>query len=140
MLLNNFLSEPRYAYTIAKIAIVFQTVLTVCIGSLLLLTIVTPIYPKNLLISLLLLDILFVFAHLIYRKSYTGPKIILKPFEKKIIIYHILSSILALSLTLYIVCTGIDITYEWMCLALASWIFSLVTGIIFFYKKYGHYF
>jgi hypothetical protein len=139
MSFKKFLSESKYAFLVAKIAIIFQTVFTVCIGSLLLTTIITPTYPKILLSFFLLFDILFVFLHLTYRRLYTGTKIVLKPFEKKVLIYHIISSMLALGITSYIVFAGIDNAYEWMCLALASWIVSLISGIIFFYKKYSSY-
>lgn len=137
MTFKHFLSEPHYAFVIAKIAIVFQTILTIIIGTLLVLTVNAIEYPWIFLTSALLVDLLFVCTHLLYRGLYTGQKITLKSFEKKVLIYHVISSILALIITGYVVIIGIDTAYELMCSALASWLTSLVSGVIFFYKKYG---
>lgn len=136
MTIKKFLYEQKYAYLIAKIAIVFQTTLTLIIGTLLVLLVCNINYPEIFLSGALVVDMLFVCTHLSYRGMYTGPKVTLQPFEKSTLIYHVISSVLALSLTSYIVLGGLDVTYERMCLALASWFVSLVTGVIFFYKKY----
>lgn len=133
---KEFLYEQKYAYLIAKIAIVFQTALTFIIGALLVLLVCNINYPEMFLSGALVVDVLFVCTHLSYRGVYTGPKVTLQPFEKSALIYHVISSVLALFLTSYIVLGGLDATYELMCLTLASWFVSLITGIIFFYKKY----
>lgn len=136
MTLKKFLNEQRYAFVIAEVAIIFQTVLTASISALLLLTVYDIRYPEFFLKVALLTDSLFVCVHLSYRVLYCGPKISFKRLEKKVLIYHIISSVLALSLTAYIVFRGIDNAFEVMCLALSSWGVSLVTGVLFFYKKY----
>ena len=136
MVLKTFLNNARYSFVIAKIATVFQTVMTLIIGFLLLLAVNGISYSWNLLIFSLLLDISFVCIHLIYRGSYSGKKVELRNVEKHILLWHVISSLLALFITSYIAFGGLQNTYEWMCLALSSWIVSLVSGVIFFIKKY----
>ena len=136
MIIKGFLNEQKYAFVIAKVAILFQTLCTLSIGTLLIRGVATGDGSHALLSSVLALDILFVCIHLSYRSFYTGPKITLLRFEKNALIHHIISSILALSVTLYIIIAGLSTMYELVCLSLASWTISLISGIIFFYKKY----
>lgn len=137
MTIKEFLHEQRCAFIIAKVAIIFQTLLTVSISTLLIISSNASSNLISFLQVLLVLDIFFVCTHLSYRGMYTGPKVILLQFEKRVLIYHIVSSILALFLTSYIVVLDFTVAQQFICFALTSWIVSLVTGVIFFYKKYS---
>jgi phosphatidylglycerophosphate synthase len=134
---KNFLEKAEHSRTIAKVAIVVQTVLTCVISLLLVLLIVNIAYPMWWLTLCLFIDVLFIAAHLSYRVLYHGQKIKIGRKGKKILFVHVVSSLFALSITLYIVIVGIDTAYEWMCFAMSSWVASLFSGILFFMSKYA---
>ena len=131
-----FLKNKKYTFTIAKLAVGIQSFFTLIIVILLLCTISSIPYYPYLLVSFLGMDIVFVCVHLLYRVLYSGQKVLLTKFEKQILSGHIVASLLALSITSYTVIHDDTFLYTLMCVALSSWIVSLMLGILFFVKKY----
>lgn len=136
-MLQRFLSEQRHAFTIAKIAIVFQTVATTIIIVLLFISTTSATTTHTLLSKALVADILFVICHLIYRLLYTGPRSILKKEDTNILAIHSILSLLALIITTAIILNDISYTnHALMFAVIMIWIVSLIFGILFFLKKY----
>ncbi len=134
--MKKFLHNEIYAYRIAKLAIVFQSIVTICISSLLICTILSIEAPRMLLQWLLSVDIIFVAFHLCYRVTYSGPKVNLTIHEKRILALHIASSLMALALTLFLLKKEMAREMVYLLFAILMWILSLVFGILFFLKKY----
>ena len=133
--MKNFLGSESHAFTIAKIATVFQVCATAIISFSLMCSFYGTRNLNLLLTTTLLLDILFVIAHLTYRTLYYGPRIKLTSIERTIILVHAISSIAALTLT----CTLLMVTITTMLYAyitLTLWTISLISGVLFFIKKY----
>lgn len=134
-MLQRFLSEQRHAFTIAKIATLFQTAATTVIIVLLFLSATSTI--TTLLGTVLVADILFVICHLTYRLLYTGPRSILKKADKNILAIHSILSLLALIVTTVIILNDIShIGHTMIFAVILLWIVSLVFGILFFLKRY----
>lgn len=138
MVTTPFLEDQKYTFLIAKIAIVFQTVATSVISMLLLLMVCTVSFPLWILVLALTLDSIFVCCHLSYRVLYRGKKIVLSSSEKKILGVHIITSLVALFVTLFIVLNTLTISFVVLVTALISWCISLISGVVFFYKKYKY--
>jgi hypothetical protein len=137
---QHFLENEKYTYTIAKLAILVQSFLTVgiCISIFGMMKGVTAF--EVLLIVLLTLDILFIICHLTYRGMYRGLKVVLKRNERNMLLAHILCSLLALVYTFLYMYARTDqgkviVKPE---IALSLWTASLVLGILFFFKKYSN--
>jgi hypothetical protein len=134
--MKQFLHNEIYAYRIAKLAIVFQSLITICVSGLLIGIILRIDTPHMLLQWLLSLDIIFIALHLSYRVSYEGPKITLRMNEKRVLALHIASALMALTLTLFLLRKDMHTEMVYLSFALLTWILSLVCGVLFFLKKY----
>lgn len=136
MIFKKFLEDETHAFSIATIAIIFQSVLTACIG-IFLVAYLTGILSSLLILTwLLYIDVAFVLLHLAYRGLYRGPKVLLKHHEKKILLAHILSSLIALFMTFYFMYNGAEGSHFVIYLILLVWGLSLLSGVIFFKRKY----
>ena len=136
--MKKFLATEAYAVMIAKITIIFQSTLTLLITTLLLLVLGGRYEFTYLLTTILWLDIIFVVIHLLYRGLYTGKKVILVRNDKIILLIHILSALLALGLTFGLLQYGLqEISQEFVCITLFTWVTSLVFGIMFYLAKYN---
>lgn len=135
---RTFLKEEKHTFSIAKLAVFVQSFLTSVIGTLLIFEIIDVPYSEYFLKVALTVNILFVCTHISYRLMYRGPKIHISRLERNILMTHIIASLGALISTAYIFLQGIDVVYGWICVILASWVVSLVSGILFFIKKYKH--
>ena len=124
---KDFLKNEKYSYFIAKIALIFQSLITFLIILLL-------IFPLSLeyINTLLILDVVFVAIHLIYRKLYRGIKLPLEKTQKLAMIAHGGFSILALFLT-FIFTSNYNLN---IWIVIGAWIISLTLGFVFFIKKY----
>ncbi len=131
-----FLENKAHTFTIAKIAIIFQSMLTILVCASLLTMLTSTTFPRDLLLWLLYADCLFVVLHLTYRIAYRGPKVALTRNEKKVLILHSLSSLVALCLTVILVKQWLQIGMYYAPLLLSLWLISLTSGIIFFKQKY----
>jgi hypothetical protein len=131
-----FLENKAHTFTIAKIAIVFQSTLTVLISSSLLTILTRATFPLDLLKWLVYCDGMFVVAHLSYRAAYRGPNVALQRSEKKILVLHSMSSLLALCMTGFMVKQGSQVGFYYIVVLLSIWVISLVSGVIFFKRKY----
>jgi hypothetical protein len=135
--MKGFFRNELYALMIAKIAIIFQSVMTMIISISLFLMIYTKIRAEILIIVCLYLDTLFVITHILYRKLYSGRRIILGKNDVVILLVHIMFSLLAIILTFFLI-FNMSYIYDhaFMWLVLLSWIMSLVLGVIFYTRKY----
>lgn len=133
---TTFLEKQNNALLVAKIAIIFQSVITFCVSILLVCSIFNVTYPSFILKDLLILDILFVAIHLSYRSLYSGPKVILNAQEKSILIVHVITALTALTLTIILVKNALAVGFLFTWLTLMVWEVSLIFGILFFIKKY----
>lgn len=129
-----FLENPRHAFTIAKVAIIVQSFFTPVIGLLLVEKLLMVQYFISTLQVFLLLDCAFVITHLTYRTLYRGTKVQLERDAKRLLLGHVITSLLALGLTFLIVKENLTALYVWV--ALVSWCVSLVLGVMFYSKKY----
>ena len=135
-MLERFLSEQRHAFTIAKIAIVFQTVATTIIIVLLFISTTSATTTHTLLSKALVTDILFVICHLIYRLLYTGPRSIIKKEDTNILAIHSILSLLVLIITTSITVRDMSHTSHTLIIAvILLWIVSLIFGILFFLNR-----
>ncbi len=130
----SFLENPRHAFTIAKVAIVAQSFFTVVISLLLIEKLFRLRYFVSTLHMFLLLDCAFVVIHLTYRALYRGTKIQLEKDAKRLLLGHVITSLLALGITFLIVQKNLSALY--VLIALVSWCVSLVLGVMFYSKKY----
>lgn len=133
---NNFLKNQNYAFLIAKVAIVFQSVVTLLVCTLLTLSLFGITYPYCMLQGLLIMDIIFVAAHVSYRVLYNGKKVILSNLEKRILLAHILTALTALTMTIILVKNTVLMKTMFTWITLMTWEVSFIFGILFFMKKY----
>lgn len=134
-----FFHSSEISAKIAKRAVQFQSIITGVIGILLLLTFANSAFALTLLKSAVYLDCAFVILHLTYRKLYNGPKIVLKQKEKPVLVIHVVSSLLALILTLCIIESVITLSLMICVGTILVWLTSLSSGILFYRKKYQGY-
>lgn len=132
-----FLEKQSNAFLFAKMAIIFQTVLTLCIGTFLVAYLNSVTIPLYILTWLLCIDVVFVVTHLSYRGTYRGPRVILKQYEKKILLVHVISSLFALITTFLLVRKDLHVGMSVMYLTLLIWGLSLFSGVAFFRSKYS---
>lgn len=135
-LITNFLTSEKKSFEIAKVAIVFQTIITSIVSICIFNSLITSTPLANALIWLLVIDILFVLAHLLYRRLYRGPKASLTHSQKRTLILHSATAITALLLTFLVLLNEEKNTWFILLVVLSNWITSLFLGIIFFIKKY----
>lgn len=135
-LYQKVLKSERFAAVVAKTAVIFQSAVTCIVVTLLLISLKwgNPLYIY--LQCILYLDIMFVILHLLYRSIYSGPKILLQHKEKGLLIAHAGSSLAALMFTFFIVENLSRLSFFVITLAISIWVFSLATGIMFYFKKY----
>jgi hypothetical protein len=93
-------------------------------------------FSEEFFIIPLVVDIVFVCLHLSYRGLYRGPKIILSSLEVKLLVGHIVASLIALMCSINIACSHEKVPKEFVGVTLVSWLVSLVLGGAFFLKKY----
>lgn len=136
-MLKCFLQNQRYALLVAKVAIIFQSFVTLLIGVFLILSLYHIEYPVSMLLMVLYTDIVFVCIHLIYRIFYSGMKIQLQKSEQKILVLHIATSLVALSMTYYISQGLLVVSTSIILTTLIFWVISLSTGVVFYTKKYN---
>lgn len=136
-MLKCFLQNQRYALLVAKVAIIFQSFVTLLIGVFLILSLYHIEYPVSMLLTALYTDIVFVCIHLIYRIFYSGMKIQLQKSEQKILVLHIATSLVALSMTYYISQGLLVVSTSIILTTLIFWVISLSTGVVFYTKKYN---
>ena len=136
-MLKSFLQNQRYALLVAKVAIIFQSFVTLLIGVFLILSLYHIEYPVSMLLMVLYTDIVFVCIHLIYRIFYSGMKIQLQKSEQKILVLHIATSLVALSMTYYISQGLLVVSTSIILMTLIFWVISLSTGVVFYTKKYN---
>jgi hypothetical protein len=137
--MKELFSNSKYAMQVGYIAIVIQTMFTLCITTYVLLQVNTP-YPYfvPVLVKLLSLDVLFITVHISYRVLYKGPKVALDGLTKKVLALHVVTSIIALVGT-YILCSlGMYGKYFWAYILVVLWLASLLSGLVFFGVKYLH--
>lgn len=132
----SFLENTDYAFLIAKIVIVIQTLFTCSISIVLLRSMYKDTFGVQLLMCILLLNILFIGMHLAYRVLYRGQQVLLTHLEKKILFVHVLTSLLALIGALYIATSNDTVIHLVYILDLLMWFASLSSGVVFFYVKY----
>lgn len=131
-----FLQNKKYSFVIAKVAIVFQSAITLCVSLVLILLLLGATSLLPLLKLALLLDVLFVILHLSYRALYTGEKAKLGRFEKRVLIVHGITSLMALSMTFVYIKSALMDDILFTVTTLFVWSISLISGIVFFIKKY----
>ncbi len=134
---KKFLENESYTFLVAKIAILVQSFITSAIVVMLLTVLFGVSYPYAAIVALLWIDVMFVVAHLSYRRAYRGPKVILRRSEKAVLILHVLTALLALCMTFVIVQSNLAIGMSFITMTLLLWITSLILGIVFFTKKYA---
>lgn len=134
---KKFLDNEIHTFTIAKLAIVFQSFITSAVVTILLCILLGISYPRTALIGLLFIDGMFVIAHLSYRRAYRGPKIVLGRRDKITLVVHIVTSFLSLCVTGALVQSDFAVTPSVVVTVIGMWIVSLMSGISFFIKKYG---
>jgi hypothetical protein len=132
---GKFLHSEVCSQNIAYIAVIFQTVITLCIWYVLIASFDNPLLISGSLVWFVLADCIFVCLHLTYRALYRGKKIILDSSLKKVLITHSVSSLSALLLTLHI-CFSDTYSVTAVYISLGVWAISLLSGIWFFSKKY----
>ncbi len=135
-MLQQFLENKVYSFTIAQIAIVFQSVLTALISICLVGSLVDGIPPLQTLRWLLIVDIIFVALHLSYRSVYQGPREKLPSSQKTTLLVHVISSLSALVVTAIFVQKELLVEVSSVLALLVVWLVSLASGLIFFKKKY----
>lgn len=135
-MINEFLQNKHYAFVIAQIAVVFQSVLTILIGICLLFSLAPVIPPVDVLKVLLIIDSIFVVLHLSYRGAYRGQKVVLENVHKKILIIHVVSSLIALIATSMLIHENLNVYTYLIIIVLLVWSISLVSGVMFYSKKY----
>lgn len=133
---TRFLENKAHTFTIAKIAIIFQSIVTILISASLLTVLTREMFPAILLTWLVYCDCVFVVMHLSYRVAYHGPKVPLERNEKKVLVVHSISSLLALGMTGLLIKQGLSAEFYYILLLLCIWAISLVSGVIFFKRKY----
>ena len=130
-----FLEHKEYVRSIARIAVVFQSVVTLSIGLELVLSATSPLQTSELLIYTMILDTVFVSVHLFYRLMYRGPKVILSSSSRNMLILHAGTSSCALVSTW--MSMYFDRITQQAVVLLVVWGVSLFSGIIFYRKKYN---
>jgi low temperature requirement protein LtrA len=133
---TRFLENKVHTFTIAKIAISFQSIVTILISASLLTILVRETFPVNLLTWLVCCDCMFVAVHLSYRVAYRGPKVPLERNEKVVLAVHSVSSLLALGMTGLLIKQGLWAEFNYILVLLCVWVISLISGVIFFKRKY----
>ncbi len=134
-MVKKFLENQSYAFVIAKIAVAFQSFLTILISVCFVYSFFAGV-PHEVLMGLLLADIMFVVTHLSYRAAYAGQKVLLSTPQKKMLLVHALTSLVALGMTGYIVFTKVEVGGILVTTTLCVWGVSLISGIFFFRNKY----
>jgi len=132
-----FLQNEAHSRLIAQIALLFQGTVTVLITLCLLIFILTAKNTESFLALFFAADVIFVMMHLTYRKAYRGKKIILGKSEKLLLFTHVVTALLALYYTYYILIEGLtasSATRLWFVLSL--WVISVLFGYVFYVKKY----
>lgn len=125
-----------YSFIIAKVAVVFQSVITLAVSLFLIFFLSGVLLPLPLLVAALLLDVLFVIVHLSYRVLYNGEKVKLEQFETRVLIVHSGASLLALGMTFFFIKNSLNGGAVYILSTLFVWGTSLISGIVFFVKKY----
>ena len=131
-----FLENKVHTFTIAKIAIFFQSILTILISASLLTILTRETFPVSLLTGLVYCDCAFVVVHLLYRALYRGKKVALEKNMKTMLVIHSISSLLALTMTYLFTKQGSQTQLYYILLLVGVWAVSLISGIIFFKRKY----
>jgi hypothetical protein len=132
---DKFLHSELYSKRIAYIAVIFQTIATLCIGYMLVASFENWLLISTTLVWFLVADSAFVCLHLTYRALYRGKRITLSPLLKRVLIVHTVSSSCALLLTFYI-CFVDSFVDKIIYTSLVVWGISLLSGVWFFSKKY----
>lgn len=135
-MLISFLQNKMYSFIIAKVAVVFQSVITLAVSLFLIFFLSGVLLPLPLLVAALLLDVLFVIVHLSYRVLYNGEKVKLEQFETRVLIVHSGASLLALGMTFFSIKNSLNGSAVYILSTLFVWGTSLISGIVFFVKKY----
>ncbi len=136
-MLKKFLENEQYSFFIAKVAIVFQSLITGVVMILLLCILLDVGFPERILLVIVCLDGLFVVAHLSYRRAYLGPRVVLAYRQKIILSIHIASALTALLMTSFLVYLESPVGKWFVITALIMWGVSLSFGLLFFTKKYS---
>jgi hypothetical protein len=136
-MIKAFLENKKHSYAIAQVAVAFQSVLTVLLVVSLLFSLTSVAAPIEIISWLLVIDVTFVVVHLVYRGTYRGPKVVLKQEQKRILVAHILSSLAALCATGYLVSNNLEVKPCGTWVVIIVWVASLVSGLLFFRKKYN---
>jgi hypothetical protein len=131
-----FLENKAYAFTLALIAVLFQSGITILIISALLISLYKNTFYISVVGGLLFFDVLFVVFHLLYRILYRGQKVVLHKSEKKVLVVHVVGSLLALTLTGALLQSGALVSFVYIWGVVAVWVTSLISGGIFFKRKY----
>ncbi len=135
-MIKAFLENKKYSYSIAQVAVVFQSVLTILLVVSLLFSLSSVEAPLRIITWLLILDTTFVVLHLSYRGAYRGPKVALAKDQKTMLLVHVTSSLVALCSTVYLVAKKIQEQPGIIWIILVVWVISLISGLLFFRKKY----
>lgn len=134
---KRFLENEKHVFTIAKLAIVFQSFITSAVVTMLLCILFGVSYPRTMLISFLFIDAMFVIAHLSYRRAYQGQEIKLGGRDKIILVIHAIASFLSLCVTGALVMSDFSTSSLIVGVVIMMWLVSLISGVSFFIKKYG---
>ncbi len=135
-MLSAFLENKAHTVTIAKTAIIFQSVVTILVSMCLFGVITKSTLPIMTLKWLLYVDGVFVLFHLLYRAVYRGPKVVLKSNVKITLLVHSVSSLTALMLTGFFVQQGLRVEFYYIWFVIFMWAVSLTSGVTFFQQKY----
>lgn len=136
-MLKKFLENEQYPFFIAKVAIVFQSLITGAVMILLLCILLDIGFLEGVLLLIVCIDGLFVVTHLLYRRAYLGPRVVLVYRQKIILSIHIVSALAALLMTSFLVYLGSSIGKGFVITTLIMWGVSLLFGLLFFTKKYS---
>jgi hypothetical protein len=135
-MIQDFFKNSSYAFIVAKFATVFQVAITLLVCFFLSLTYLEIFYPLFFLKVVIAVDILFVVLHLIYRKIYFGPRSQLTRTERVLVTFHAGTSLVAITSTVILMNLHMSVAVEYIFGTLFFWVASLLSGIIFFWKKY----
>jgi hypothetical protein len=132
-MMERFLTNEKYPLLIAKTAIAIQLLFTISIVYALIS--LAGMKPTILLVNLLLFDILFICIHTSYRISYKGPRTALPRSQKRMLLGHILASLSALFLSLFLAFASV-VYFSTAMVSIFFWAISFFLGIMFFFRKY----
>lgn len=126
-----FLENEKYSKRIARIAIVFQSAVTLLVIYLLFRGMI-----GQKLFFLIYADSVFVALHLVYRKAYKGKRILLPQQARLFLVLHSIFALLSIGLTFMLYAIRDMDTRPYAYVTLGAWIVTLALGFIFYYKKY----